>query len=307
MAGKRPTLPPQPPWPFDSPQPFDSADPTIPLIYFTKWGKWSRRKDSVTDRTPPLPRDWQEHNPVNTPENTNRKGPFCAAPRSASQGKGKRQSSSGPGICLRSAGEGTAHKGYGPCYLHGGTLPEVNKKWIRKMEEDRMATYGLPREVDPHSAVLEEVHRTAGHVAWLFDKIQQLGEEVESGSLGDQTLHQFTSMGLKASVWVEMYQTERAHLLRASKSAVDMGVSERQVQLAEEQGRMIAMLLQQFIDSQEIALTAAQRAIAPKVIRRLLTAMPTKQPAAITPPPLEIVEINTPLLDGEDDDDFEEF
>ena len=181
-----------------------------------------------------------------------------------------------------------------------------------------MATYGLPREVDPHAAVLEEVHRTAGHVAWLYDKIQQLGEEVEKGSLGDQTLHQFTSMGLKASVWVEMYQTERAHLLKASKSAVDMGVSERQVQLAEEQGRMIAMLLQQFIDSQEIALTPAQRAVAPKVIRRLLTAMPTQPARPTTPPVLEIVEINGQLPeedwyrgpganDDEEDDEFEEF
>jgi hypothetical protein len=309
MGGKRQELGPQPPWPFKTPQPFDSGIPTLPLIVFSRQGKWVRRGDSVTGRTPPLPRDWLVHNPPNTPENTNRKGPFCGQTKSAGQGNKKRGSSSGEGVCLRSAGEGTAHKGYGPCYLHGGTLPEVSKKFIKIMEENLMATYGQPREVDPHAAVLEEVHRTAGHVAWLFDKIQQLGEDVEAKSLGDQTLHQFTSMGLKASVWVEMYQTERAHLLKASKSAVDMGVSERQVQLAEEQGRMIAMIMQQFIDSQEIGLTPAQRAVAPKVIRRLLTAMPTKQPEALPPPTLEIVEMNgqLPTDDEEDEDEFEEF
>jgi len=37
-----------------------------------------------------------------------------------------------------------------------------------------VATFGLPREVDPRDALLEEVHRTAGAVAWLHEQVQAL-------------------------------------------------------------------------------------------------------------------------------------
>lgn len=191
-----------------------------------------------------------------------RKGPKCGVKKDG-------LSSSGEGYCSHPAGWGTSHIGSGPCKLHGGALPNVNKKHLRLIQGAELATYGTPIAVDPHTAVLNTVHATAGHVAWLYEKIQELAE-VE----GDMTLHQYTSMGIKASIWVEMYERERLMLLKASKAAVDMGVSERAVQLAEEQGRMIAGLLQKFIDSQEIGLTAAQRLVAPKVIRQLLVAMP---------------------------------
>lgn len=234
-----------------------------------------------------------------SPTTRKRKGPICGA-------KKDDLSMSGGGVCCQPAGWGTEHKGSGPCKLHGGGLPSVNRNHIKKLETKRMAVYGDKIEVDPHQAVLDTVHRTAGHVAWLFDKIQAL-HEVE----GDMTLHQYTSMGIRASVWVEMYERERMMLLRASKAAVDMGVSERQVQLAEEQGRMIAMVLQQFIDSAEIKLTPQQRALAPKVIRQLLTSMPTQaapgtvvrraDPAPLTPPE------GSTLPSAEADDDWEEF
>ena len=35
-------------------------------------------------------------------------------------------------------------------------------------------SFGLPREVDPHEALLEEVHRMAGHVAWLGELVAAL-------------------------------------------------------------------------------------------------------------------------------------
>jgi hypothetical protein len=35
-------------------------------------------------------------------------------------------------------------------------------------------TLGLPIDVDPGKALLDEIHWTAGHVAWLRDKVQEL-------------------------------------------------------------------------------------------------------------------------------------
>jgi hypothetical protein len=37
----------------------------------------------------------------------------------------------------------------------------------KAVAEQRMRTYGSPIDVEPHVALIEEVRRTAGHVAWL--------------------------------------------------------------------------------------------------------------------------------------------
>ncbi len=47
----------------------------------------------------------------------------------------------------------------------GGSAPEA---------ERAVGLFGLPREVEPATAVLEEVHRAAGHVAWLAEVVGQL-------------------------------------------------------------------------------------------------------------------------------------
>jgi hypothetical protein len=49
--------------------------------------------------------------------------------------------------------------------LHGGAGPQVQRKaeerLRREAAERGVATLGLPREVAPHEALLEEVYRTA--------------------------------------------------------------------------------------------------------------------------------------------------
>lgn len=232
---------------------------------------------------------------VVTAANAKRKGPKCGAPKD-------NKSSSGEGFCTQPAGWGTEHKGSGPCKLHGGNLPAVTKKHLRKIQGAEMATFGEPIEIDPHTAVLKTLQASAGHAAWLLEKIQALSE-VE----GDMTLQQYTAMGIKASVWVEMYERERIMVLKTAKAAVEMGVSERQVQLAEEQGRMIAMLLQKFLDSQVIALTPAQRQAAPGVIRQLLTEMPQVTGPGETNAPLQPLPPAGTLSPPTEEEEWENF
>lgn len=232
------------------------------MMYLTKHGTLQIREHE--GKLGPLPPDFVvPEGYERTPDKAAYSQPKCGVKKDG-------KNWTGSDVCLQTAGWGTEHLGYGPCKYHGGCLPSVTKRYMKIKEKREMAVFGDKIEIDPHTAVLETVHRTAGHVAWLFEKIQALSE-----TEGDMTLHQYTAMGIKASVWVEMYERERMMLLKASKAAVDMGISERQIQLAEEQGRMIAMVLQQFIDSQEIGLSPAQRQIAPKVIRKLLSEMPT--------------------------------
>lgn len=179
------------------------------------------------------------------------------------------------GLCTQPAGAGTDHLGFGNCKWHTGSTPAGRMSAAKKELETRRLealAYGINAEVDiePHQALLEEVRRTAGHVGWLGLKIG-VGEE------GD--LVQSTEKGLVPSVWVSLYQQERAQLVRVSKVAIDCGVAERQVAIAEEQGRQLATVISTILDRLE--LSEAQKSRAPQIVRGILLAQAT---GALEPP-----------------------
>jgi hypothetical protein len=147
---------------------------------------------------------------------------------------------------------------------------------------------GGPVDIDPHEAVLQEVQRTAGHVQWLQLVIAALGEDPSSENAEElesltgmfaegyqKTLFQRTDKGMDMSVWMQIYQSERTHLIRACKMAVDMGCEERRVRIVEDQGRKIAEIFQKITLSEELALTNAQKVVLPKILRRELTSIDT--------------------------------
>lgn len=87
-------------------------------------------------------------------------------------------------------------------------------------------TFGSAVEIDPGHALLQEVHRSAGHVAWLNVQLEQSSPSC----LADNAL-------------VGLYRKEREHLVRTCKAALDVGIAEREVRFAEDQGRFIATVL----------------------------------------------------------------
>src|SRR5438445_284324 len=89
---------------------------------------------------------------------------------------GSRKRDGSGDTCALPAGWGTDHVGIGKCRLHGGKTRTHQVAAQAEMVRQAVVTYGLPREVDPSQALLEEVHRTAGHVAWLAAKVAQLDE-----------------------------------------------------------------------------------------------------------------------------------
>jgi hypothetical protein len=150
----------------------------------------------------------------------------------------------GKGACHRPPGWGTDHPGQGRCKLHGGGTRSHRQKAARERAAAAVATYGLPREIEPQDALLEEVHRAAGHVAWLQKVISALQkDELIAGvartvQLPDETTRLEYSAGL--SVWVRLYHSERDRLVRVAKAALDAGVAERQVKITEIQARLLA-------------------------------------------------------------------
>lgn len=141
-----------------------------------------------------------------------------------------------------------AAKGATVCVKHGAAAPQVQKAAKERIErakaEGAVAMLGLPREIDPHSALLEEVHRAAGHVAWLAHEVTQLEREkvvygvTKAVQLPDGKRQ--TTAEAALNVWVRLYQDERDRLVRVCKAAVDAGVAERQVEIAEAQARQLA-------------------------------------------------------------------
>lgn len=124
-------------------------------------------------------------------------------------------------------------------------MPSVLKAIQREMAGEAVETYGLPREVTPEQALLEEIWRTAGHVAWLEIKVQATEEEdlawgtveVTTGEMGH------VKEAAKPSVWLTLYHKERQHLVDVCRVAIASGIAERQVKLAEDQGAVIAQVL----------------------------------------------------------------
>lgn len=233
------------------------------------------------------PRGWVNPDPP-TPDTRKRKGhDICGAKRSG-------RSTSGEGICCQPAGWGTTHVGFGLCKLHGGNTPAGTINATKQRIAKAMPTYGAPIAVGPHEAILQEVHRTAGHVQWLHEMIQWLGQEddqVDDDEFEDvgimpkgreATLTTMGIQGIKISVWLEMYREERVHLVNVCKAAVTMGCAERTVQIAEDQGKMLAMVVLAIFKDVRIGMSAEQISVFPEVAREHLTAVSTQPILEVT-------------------------
>jgi hypothetical protein len=183
---------------------------------------------------------------------------------------GRKRDGSG-GVCTRPAGWGTDHPGIGKCKLHGGSTPN-HKAAARVVQARRdVATYGLPVDVEPGLALLQEVHRTAGHVAWLGAKVAELDpddlvwgvtEEVDKGA--SEFTGVDTTRAAKPNAWLQLYREERKHLVDVSAATVRAGVDKAIVKLTEQQGALIAGAISRILDALE--LSPSQRALVPQVV-----------------------------------------
>ena len=183
-------------------------------------------------------------------------------------GANKKQSA---GMCRRPAGWGTDHPGTGQCKLHGGCMPNNRIAAMEQQARKAVETYGLPRDISPTDALLEEVRYSAGHVAWLRAKVAELEaadlvwgvtEEVDKGATefaGIDTTHAAT-----VNMWLELYFRERKHLLDLTKTAISVGIEERRVRLAEAQGSLMNDVIRRILA--RLSLTPDQSSLLPVVV-----------------------------------------
>jgi hypothetical protein len=141
-----------------------------------------------------------------------------------------------------------------------------------------MATYGLPVDIDPAEALLQEVQRTAGHVAWLAEQVKAVDPEAliwgrtktRKGRAADGPVD-VTDEAAAVSVWLTLYQQERKHLVHVAAAALAAGVEERRVRLAEQHGEVLAGVIRAVLA--DLRLSEAQQALVAEVVPRHLRAV----------------------------------
>jgi hypothetical protein len=181
----------------------------------------------------------------------------CGQPTTGSNG----------GPCARPAGFGTDHPGTGPCRRHGGGTARGIKRIASKELESLL---GEPVDVDPSEALLFCVALASQEVKWIREQLAYVTEPTHLAPQGNLGGPQKGMVGMQEEfdIWIQAQQYAVDRLARYSKMALDAGVAERMVNIAEKLADYITPLLQGVLG--DLGLSGEQRKRAPEVVGRHL-------------------------------------
>lgn len=190
--------------------------------------------------------------------------------------------------CGRPAGWGTDHVGWGACKHHSGSTKNGRRHAARLQAEAEAAAFSqrfaeLEPDDEPHDVLLRMVRLTNGLVSFYGRKYRELladrGEDAlavaeerervwtgggESGG-GEETTRSNTVV---LHVWGRLYHEAIDRAAKTAKLALDAGVEERRVRLAEQWGDELADVLRAVLG--DLDLSPAQLERAPAVVERHL-------------------------------------
>lgn len=176
--------------------------------------------------------------------------------------------------CRRPAGWGTDHVGTGSCKLHGGSTRNGKKAAQKAVAKAAVRTLGLPIEIDPADALLQEVWRSQGHVVWYGEVVAQL----RKGDLGwgiTKEKHGGEDWGstyeAKQNIYLALYNEERKHLARVSAEAIKAGVEQKRLDLETHRAELVVSMLGSIFD--DLELTPEQAAKLDELVPRALTGL----------------------------------
>lgn len=185
------------------------------------------------------------------------------------------------------------------CWRHGGKAPQVQAAAERRVAEaaarETMAravrTLGLPIDIDPGKALLDEIHWTAGHVAWLRDKVQELetvgnltrgtDDRTTWSKDGDEELHEGSdesgNPNAHALVWGQTEYRDKTGGEDAGQTVVEQAGVNIWYQLylkeREHLAKVCALALKAGIEERKVKLAESQGLLVADVIRRILGAL----------------------------------
>jgi hypothetical protein len=169
--------------------------------------------------------------------------------------------------CRQYAGWGTEHPGFGPCKNHGGSTPSVSPKYESAMmvaiAMKDVARLGSAPNADPEQALLDLVSQAAGLVSWYGTEVERLAElegvalwrspndigyehgdslfgpEIDVDKDGTEHV-----VGEKLRGMVVLWNEERDRLAKYAKLALAAGIEKRRVEMAEQQGEQMVIVIQ---------------------------------------------------------------
>jgi hypothetical protein len=132
--------------------------------------------------------------------------------------------------CRNYAGQRTSHKGYGPCWLHGGNAPAHEKAAAAAEARAHMAALGepLPEDTRPTQLLLWLTRVVGGHVQTL---------------LADPESADFTTDVGRAKFRLTMEQIDRAS--RLAKQASEAGAEEAEVRIEAQKAALVATMVKE--------------------------------------------------------------
>lgn len=190
-------------------------------------------------------------------------------------------------------------KGGKRCVRHGGKAPQVQAAAARRVAQEKaqqimtnaVRTLGLPVDIDPGKALLDEIHWTAGHVAWLREKVQELEtfDKLTKGTEdrmvrtkdGDEDWVAGTdepgNPGAHALVWGQTEYRDKTGGEDAGQTVVEQAGINIWYQLylkeREHLAKVCALALRAGIEERKVKLAESQGALVADVIRRILNAL----------------------------------
>jgi hypothetical protein len=182
----------------------------------------------------------------------------------------------GPNRCTATA-KGTgercrraAIRGGTVCVKHGGSSPPVRAAANRRLEEREAATAAVrmlkqlgaepPPDVHPVAHLLDELRQAAAVAEWL----------------GPQAVMD----GPKSGTW-SVWERERDRRAKLAKTALDAGIAERQVRLAEDHATAVASVIRAVLANVRAALVAeiGARLVPPEPGERMIVIDPADRAA----------------------------
>jgi hypothetical protein len=119
-----------------------------------------------------------------------------------------------------------------------------------------------PIPVTPGQAIQAVLNLAAGHLAYATAMV---------GGLSEAQMFEVTDAGVVPNRWVRLQLSVMDRIKQYSRAAADMGINERQMNLAEAQTAMMGELLERVMG--RVELTPKQRKLVGPAIRQELPAL----------------------------------
>jgi hypothetical protein len=176
----------------------------------------------------------------------------------------------GASHCPQHAGKGTDHEGYGKCALHGGNTPSLSSQAGKLLGAEvaglmtKNMGYGVPIAIGPEEALLKEIGYAAGHVAWIEERIALMWPMDVTRAITEVQQQ-----------WLDLLHKERTMLAKHAKMALDAGVAERKIRLAEQTTALFVGALNRILEG--LHLSVEQQKLVPVLVPAIMRELSQQQ------------------------------